>query len=105
MIVATVADGPSCRATRIAATTFAPDEVPAKIPSSLARRRAIALASSVETAWISLTSSGFQSGGTKPIPIPSILCEPDGPSRQHCRFIRLDGHDPDTLGYVSTARE
>ena len=31
--------GPSCSATCSAATTFAPDEVPAKTPSSAARRR------------------------------------------------------------------
>ena len=50
---------------------------PQKIPSSRASLRAIALASSVETARISFTSSGCHNGGMKPMPIPSILCEPD----------------------------
>src|SRR4030095_5017440 len=43
----------------------------AKIPSSRARRNAIAFASSVVTVMISLTCSGCQSGGMKPMPMPS----------------------------------
>lgn len=62
--VTTVAPGPSRRPTAIAASTFAPDDVPAKSPSSRASRRAIALASSVATGTISSNSSGSQSGGT-----------------------------------------
>ena len=72
MLVTTVAPGPRRCAMRMEATTFAPDDVPAKIPSSLARRRTIAFASLVVTVWISLTSPGSHSGGTKPIPMPSI---------------------------------
>ena len=49
MIVATVARGPNCLATRIAATTFAPDDGPVKIPSSRVNRRVIVFASSVVT--------------------------------------------------------
>ena len=50
-------------ATRIAAMTLAPDDVPAKSASSRASRLAIAFASSVFTAWISSASAGSQSGG------------------------------------------
>jgi len=78
MIVTTVARGPSRSATRRDATTFAPLEEPAKIASSRASRLAIAFASSVATVTISSTSSGFQSGGMKPIPIPSILWDHEG---------------------------
>ena len=78
MMVATVAGGPSCLVTRIAATTFASDDGPVKIPSSRANRRVISFASSAVTVWISLTSSGCHNGGTNPMPMPSILWEPDG---------------------------
>ena len=47
--------------------------VPAKTPSSRARRRAIAFASSVVTVRISFTRPGSHNGGMKPMPIPSIL--------------------------------
>ena len=76
MIVPTVALCPRRLATRSAATTLAPLDVPPNMASSRARRRAIALPSSVLTASISSTSSRLQSAGTNPIPIPSILCEP-----------------------------
>jgi len=38
----------------------------------------MSLASSVVTAKISSTSLGFHRGGIKPMPIPAILCEPEG---------------------------
>jgi len=79
MIVATVASGPSCAAMRRAATTFAPPDAPANRPSSRANRRAIAQGSAVVTCSIAPTWSGFQSGGTNPMPIPSMRCEPVGP--------------------------
>ena len=60
---------PRRSATRIAATTFAPEDVPANRASSRARRRVIAFASSVGTGTISSTSDGSQSGGTAPIRI------------------------------------
>src|SRR2546426_11692232 len=47
MSVTTVAPGPSSSAMRIAAMTLAPDDVPPNNPSSRARRRAIAFASSL----------------------------------------------------------
>src|SRR5512137_1982743 len=56
--VTTVRPGPRRSATRIAAMTFAPDDVPVKIASSRARRRAISFASAVATAWISSTRLG-----------------------------------------------
>ena len=65
-------------ATRTAVATLAPVEVPAKMASSVARRRVMSLASSVVTAKISSTSLGFHRGGIKPMPIPAILCEPEG---------------------------
>ena len=48
-------------------------------PSSRARRRAIAMASSADTCSISSTSSGSHSGGMNPIPIPSIRFDPVSP--------------------------
>src|SRR5256712_670723 len=78
MIVPTVAPAPSRLATCSAATMLAPLDVPAKMASSRARRRAIALASSEATMKISFTSSRLQSGGVDPIPMASIWCEPYG---------------------------
>src|SRR5687768_16509036 len=63
MSVTTVALGPSRCPISMAATTFAPEEVPAKSASSRARRLAIAFASSVFTAMISSTSAGSHNGG------------------------------------------
>ena len=76
--VTTTDSFPSRSATRSAAATLAPVEVPANIPSSFASRRAIFMASAVDTVIISFTNAGRHSGGIKPIPIPSILCEPEG---------------------------
>jgi len=47
--VTIVAPGPSCSATRNAAMTLAPVDIPAKSPSSRANRSAIAIASPVDT--------------------------------------------------------
>src|SRR4051812_1034254 len=63
-IVSTVESGRIWDATRIAATRFAPVEVPAKIASSLASRRAIASASSVDTGSMPLASDGSHIGTT-----------------------------------------
>ena len=49
MSVTILAFGPIRSAARIAATTFAPEDVPSKRASSLASRRAISFASSVLT--------------------------------------------------------
>src|SRR6266446_4253925 len=66
----------------MAAHTLAPEEIPARIPSSLARRRAIANESSLVT-WMHSVIWGrpFSSFkckffGTKPAPVPWILCGP-----------------------------
>src|SRR5262245_26248990 len=56
--VTTCAAGPNSWPTRIAARTFAPDDVPAKRASSRARRRAISFASAVGTATIWSTRLG-----------------------------------------------
>jgi hypothetical protein len=57
-------------ATRNAATTAAPDEMPTSRPSSLARRRAMAIESSPDTWMISSMKSVRRMLGTKPAPIP-----------------------------------
>ena len=61
--VTILASGPSRAAIGIAATTLAPEEVPANGASSRAIRRAISFASSVATAPTWSTSAGAQSGG------------------------------------------
>jgi hypothetical protein len=61
--VTTLASGPSLAATWIAATTFAPEDVPAKRASYRAIRLAMSFASSVLTGRISSTTVGSQSGG------------------------------------------
>ena len=61
--VTTAFPGPRRRPTWIAARTLAPVEVPAKIPSSLASRRAMPFASSVGTGRMVFASEGSQSGG------------------------------------------
>jgi hypothetical protein len=60
MSVTTFAFGPS-RWTTWSATTFAPEEVPAKRASSRAMRRVISFASSVLTGMTSSTRLGSQS--------------------------------------------
>jgi hypothetical protein len=69
-------------ASSIAAHTFAPEEMPARIPSSFASRRAIAKASSFVT-WMhsvicACPPSSFRCRlfGTNPAPVPWILCGP-----------------------------
>ena len=54
----------------------APVDIPAKIPSSEARRRAICCASSLRSCSIESTSSSCHRDGTKPTPIPSMRCAP-----------------------------
>src|SRR5919199_1346572 len=76
--VTTTASGPSCSASRRAATTFAPDEMPAKIPSSCARRSVISIASSSSIVQISSTREASQCGGTMPVH-PCIANDPCGP--------------------------
>ena len=57
----------------------APQEMPASTPSRRAARRAVSIASSSSTAMISSTSVGSSTGGTKPAPMPWILCGPGAP--------------------------
>lgn len=61
------ASGPRRSARRCAPTTFAPVEMPAKIPSSLESRRVISIASSspIDSTWS--TFSACQCGTTKPV--------------------------------------
>jgi len=66
-------------ATWNAAVTAAPEEMPQNIPSSMASRLAIRIASSEETVIVSSTSSVDKFLGTKPAPIPWILCGPGLP--------------------------
>ena len=58
------------------AATFEPDEIPQKIPSSLARRRAMANASSLVVVTTPVSWESSSTLGTNPSPIPSIRCEP-----------------------------
>mmetsp|Transcript_28868 Transcript_28868/g.60631 ORF Transcript_28868/g.60631 Transcript_28868/m.60631 type:complete len:206 (-) Transcript_28868:456-1073(-) len=65
--------------TRMAATTAAPEEMPTSTPSSLARRRAMAMASPDSTCTTSSTMAMSQLPGTNPAPMPCILCGPGFP--------------------------
>src|SRR4051812_50095556 len=53
--------------------------MPASTPSVRETSRAVAIASSSSTAMISSTTSRFITAGTKPAPIPWILCGPGSP--------------------------
>jgi len=64
---------PERSATRIAATTFAPEDFPAKRPSSCARRRAMALDRRLQPARFSSISVGSTAEGCSRSPTPSIL--------------------------------
>jgi hypothetical protein len=66
-------------ATSTAAQVAAPEEMPAKMPSSLANLRAVAPAFSLVTWIISSTASGLYTSGTNPAPMPWILCDPGLP--------------------------
>ena len=87
--VATTDPCGSFSASRSAPTTFAPLEVPAKMPSSCARRTVIASASLSSIAQTSSTFAGSQSGGTipdqpcmanEPLAPPVIAADPAGSS-------------------------
>src|SRR5919204_385892 len=77
-IVTITASGPSRSANRCAPTTFAPVEMPAKIPSSRASRRVISTAasSSIGSRWSTFDSS--QCGITNPVQ-PWMRNEPRSP--------------------------
>ena len=66
---------PTCTA----AHTAAPAEMPAFTPSRRAHSRAVSMASSSSTGTISSITSRLSTSGTKPGPIPSILCGPGFP--------------------------
>ena len=65
--------------TSIAACSAAPPEIPASTPSRAALRRAVSIASSSSTATISSITSRLSTSGTKPAPMPWILCGPGSP--------------------------
>ncbi len=67
---------------------------PREHPSLRARARAVSIASSSSTAMTSSITSRLSTSGTKPAPIPWILCGPGRPARQHGRGARLDRDDP-----------
>lgn len=83
---------PRSAAARNATITFAPVDVPAKMPSTLASRRAMAMASPVETVATSSIGAGSQSGTTNPAPTPSIRCAPVLPPERTA----------DSLGSIAT---
>mmetsp|Transcript_3064 Transcript_3064/g.6978 ORF Transcript_3064/g.6978 Transcript_3064/m.6978 type:complete len:207 (-) Transcript_3064:421-1041(-) len=62
-----------------AACTAAPEEMPHRMPSSLARRRAIAIASAEDTLTTWSMTDWSQLLGTKPAPMPWILWGPGAP--------------------------
>src|SRR5690606_32787293 len=64
--------------TSSAAASAAPEEIPTGMPSSAATRRAVANAVSLPMRTISSITSRFRIGGTKPAPMPWILCGPGG---------------------------
>ena len=57
----------------------APQEIPHSTPSRRAARRAVSIASSSSTAITSSSSRRSSTGGTKPAPMPWILCGPGRP--------------------------
>ena len=65
-------------ATSMADQTAAPEEIPTISPSSRASLLAIAIASALGQGLISSMSSLPRIDGTKPAPIPWILCGPFG---------------------------
>mmetsp|Transcript_9867 Transcript_9867/g.25136 ORF Transcript_9867/g.25136 Transcript_9867/m.25136 type:complete len:205 (-) Transcript_9867:354-968(-) len=65
--------------TLMAARTAAPEEMPQRTPSSWARRRAIEIASSLEICTTSSYTWVLSTPGTKPAPMPWILCGPGWP--------------------------
>ena len=67
------------RATSTAAQIAAPDEMPTSSPSSFAERRAIAKASSFFTWMTSSLILVLRMSGTKPAPMPWIVCGPFTP--------------------------
>jgi hypothetical protein len=88
-IVTMTASGPNCSPSRRAPTTFAPLEMPAKIPSSAASRRVIAIASASSICSRASTFDASQCGGTNPVQPwmrnvprlpPEIAAEPAGSS-------------------------
>mmetsp|Transcript_17445 Transcript_17445/g.49058 ORF Transcript_17445/g.49058 Transcript_17445/m.49058 type:complete len:236 (-) Transcript_17445:61-768(-) len=66
-------------ATCSAACTAAPAEIPESRPSSVASLRAMAMASSLPTGITSSMTSRLSTSGTKPAPMPWILCGPGCP--------------------------
>ena len=66
-------------ATCSAPHTAAPHDIPASTPSRRAQRHAVSIASSSSTAMTSSISSRLSTAGTKPAPMPWILCGPGGP--------------------------
>ena len=70
---------PSRPATSSAAWTAAPAEMPARIPSRCASARAVSSASSSSTVITSSITERSSTSGTKPAPIPWILCGPGSP--------------------------
>ena len=77
----------------MAAHSAAPPEMPASTPSRRAHSRASSRASSSSTGTISSITARFSTSGTKPGPIPWILCGPGSPPD---RTGELSGSTPTT---------
>ncbi len=78
------------RPTSIAAAMAAPDEMPTGMPSSRAVNRAMSKAVWLPTVTTSSITSRSRIAGTKPAPMPWILCGPGAPPVQDGRVLRLD---------------
>lgn len=78
--IATILSDGSLAASRSAANTLAPDDIPANMPSLRTRSTAVLTASSPGTVSIPPRMDVSRLPGTKFAPIPWILCGPARPS-------------------------
>lgn len=95
--VTMVALGSSCSARRKASMTLVPVEVPAKRPSSRARRLTMAVACSVETCSMRSAIPYCHSGTTKTGSDAIDLMSAWLATGEHWGFRGLDGNDFDLL--------
>ena len=101
MIVTTVAPGPNSSANRKAAITLHPVDVPAKSPSSRARRKAIAYGIFRRHALDPVADVIPPERYHKSRPDAVNLVRPRRASRKHGRLRRFDGNHCDFLATLS----
>ena len=90
------ASGPSRSARRCAPTTFAPVEIPAKIPSSLASRAVISIASSssIGSIWSTFAGVPVRHHEARPALDQERALGAAADRGRSCRLVRLDEHAP-----------